>query len=61
MEIWICENMREEIYCKLDGGHFCVLTKTLPHEFDRGGGISHIGVSVVGQRCKYHPLLSFGE
>lgn len=41
MEAQICENMRGQICYKADGGYFCVLTKTLSHEFDRGGNISH--------------------
>lgn len=51
MEAQICENMRGQICYKVDGGYFCVLTKSLSHEFDRGGNISHARCVCVGGLC----------
>lgn len=43
--------MRGQICYKVDGGYFCVLTKSLSHEFDRGGNISHARCVCVGGLC----------
>lgn len=45
--------MRGQICYKVDGGYFCVLTKSLSHEFDRGGNIHTQGVWGGGSVVKY--------
>lgn len=52
--------MRKQRHYKLGGGYLCILTKTLPHKFDRGGNITDLkGLCSKAKVPTHHFLVQF--